>query len=293
VQRLLVVGRTPTRTNARLVAAARRLGFASELTSPDRALELAQPGDTALARLDVQPDLGGIEPGLWQLRLLERRGVRVLNPAVALAAAHDKLFTAARLRDAGLPHPRTEHVRAGALPELAPPLVLKPRFGSWGRDVVRCDDERDVLRALADFGSRPWFAAHGALAQELVPPQGSDLRLVVAGGEVAGAVRRIAAPGDWRTNVALGAARVPTDPPPEARALAVAAAAAIGGDLVGVDLLPAAGGGHVVLELNGAVDFTAAYARDGDVFAAAVAAALTRSTPDRHETVAHGGASAP
>ena len=56
-------------------------------------------------------------------------------------------------------------------------------------------------------------------------------------------------------------------PPPEACALAVAAAQAIEGDLVGIDLLPTPDGGFVVLELNGAVEFNHQYALDGgDVF---------------------------
>jgi ribosomal protein S6--L-glutamate ligase len=102
--------------------------------------------------------------------------------------------------------------------------------------------------------------------QELVPPCGHDLRLIVARGEVVGAIERVAAPGEWRTNVAQGGTRRPIDPPPDARALALAAAQAVGGDLVGVDLLPTESG-YTVLELNGAVDFTFEYSLGGrDVF---------------------------
>jgi [lysine-biosynthesis-protein LysW]--L-2-aminoadipate ligase len=148
-----------------------------------------------------------------------------------------------------------------------PPVVVKPRFGSWGRDVVLCPD-RDALNAtLLEVVERPWFTSHGALVQELIPPPGHDLRIVVAGGMVVGAVRRVAAPGEWRTNVALGATREPTVPPPAACALALAAAAAIEADLVGVDLMPTPDGRHVVIELNGAVEFTEEYSLDGEIFA--------------------------
>jgi hypothetical protein len=48
-------------------------------------------------------------------------------------------------------------------------------------------------------------------------------------------------------------------PTPEACVLATYAAAAVAGDLVGVDLLPLPNGDHVVLEVNGAVEFTTDY----------------------------------
>ena len=77
------------------------------------------------------------------------------------------------------------------------------------------------------------------------------------------------------TNVALGAVRQPVKPEPEVCALAIAAARAIEADLVGVDMLPAPGGGQIVIELNGAVEFNEQYAFDGDdVFERTVAALL-------------------
>jgi RimK family alpha-L-glutamate ligase len=238
--------------------------------SPAQALTRLGEGDVALGRLDVLQSLDGIEPGLWALDRLEARGVTVLNTRRALVAAHDKLTTAERLFAAHVPHPRTVHLAPWLpLPELEPPLVVKPRFGSWGADVVRCDDKESLDAALEEIRNRPWYDATGGVAQKLVQPQGYDLRIVVAGGTVVGAARRVAALGEWRTNVALGGRREPVDPPDDARAVALAAAAAVSGDLVGVDLLPADLGSWVVLEVNGAVDFNGTYSLDDDVFAAA------------------------
>jgi RimK family alpha-L-glutamate ligase len=249
-----------------------RLG---SVLSPAQALARLVPGDVALGRLDVLASLDGVEPGLWALDRLAANGVTVLNGRPALVAAHDKLATAQALFATGVPHPRTVHIAPWLpLPELEPPLVVKPRFGSWGQDVIRCDDEASIGHALVYLETRPWYAATGALAQKLVAPRGYDLRVVVAGGRVVGAVKRVAVAGEWRTNVALGARREPVQPPAEARDIAIAAAAAIDGALVGVDLLPADLGTWVVLELNGAVDFTSAYSLEDDVFAATSRALL-------------------
>jgi RimK family alpha-L-glutamate ligase len=206
--------------------------------------------------LDVMSALDGIEPGLAEIAALERRGIRVLNRPAALLAAHDKRQTALRLAEAGIPHPRTLHTTSlDEVRALVPPFVLKPRFGSWGQDVVVCRDAGEVERSLATIGRRGWFRRHGLLVQDFVPPLGYDLRVVVAGDRVVGAGRREAAAGEWRTNVALGGRFISAAPPAEAGALAIDAARAIGADLVGVDLLPDPEHGYVVIEVNGAVDF--------------------------------------
>jgi RimK family alpha-L-glutamate ligase len=258
-----IVAHRVTPTNTRL----------GPVITPAQAVARLRPGDIALGRLDVLPSLDGVEPGLWALDRLPGGGVTVLNGRRTLIAAHDKLATATALFAAGVAHPYTVHVAPWLpRPELEPPLVLKPRFGSWGEDVVRCDDWSEIERALRDLETKQWYEATGAIAQKLVAPRGYDLRIVVAAGRVVGAVRRIAAPGEWRTNVALGARREPITPPADACAIAIAAAAAVDGALVGVDLLPADVGTWVVLEVNGAVDFNGSYSISDDVFAATNAA---------------------
>jgi [lysine-biosynthesis-protein LysW]--L-2-aminoadipate ligase len=270
-----VVAHRRSATNEALVAAARAWGLDSELLDPHTALTSLEPGDVALARLDVLEGLDGIERGTGELERLAAGGVDVRNPRDTLVVAHDKLLTARALRLAGLPHPHTT-LLSPALPAVVPelPLVLKPRFGSWGREVERCMTAEELDAALVRLQRKPWFQEHGALAQELVEPRGWDLRLIVAAGRVVGSACRVAPRGEWRTNAALGAQVEPVEPPPIARALALAAARAMRGDLVGVDLLPTPNGGFVVLELNGAVDFRPVYAPLHDVFSDTVAALL-------------------
>ncbi len=259
VHRVFLIGSAANETNVRLAEAWWRRGLEVELLSAEVACDVIRPLDIAIGRLDVLPTLDGIEPGLFELLRLEHQGSVVLNRAWALLDCHDKLRTARVLGAAGLPHPRTTVVKAGAPVSLAPPVVVKPRFGSWGADVVRCDTVEEVDACLAAVAGKPWYRRHGALVQAYVPSNRVDLRILVAAGAVVGAVQREARSGEWRTNTALGGTRHRVSPSADARRLAVAAAAAVGTDLVGVDLLRRPDGTYTVLELNGAVEFTSEY----------------------------------
>jgi RimK family alpha-L-glutamate ligase len=263
---IAVLGTPANETNSELVAAWQSRGIECELVAPLEARRCLVY-DAVVARLDVRPTLDGVEPGLLQLLWLERRHPRVHNGTRALLATHDKLRTAAALERAQIPHPPTWHLKTVAPSPLSPPVVLKPRFGSWGRDVRLCQTDADIDATVEEFATRPWFCRHGVLVQAAVPSPGFDLRLLVAGGRVVGAIERHAAPGEWRTNLSVGGSKHAAHPPRPARALAVAAAAAVGADLVGVDLLPTADG-YTVIELNGAVDFDADYRKGGDIYAA-------------------------
>ena len=152
------------------------------------------------------------------------------------------------------------------MPQL--PVVVKPRFGSWGTDVFRCDSPSEYDETLAEIAGRQWFRRQGAFVQQLVPPRGYDLRVLVARGRVIGAASRLPQPDEWRTNRALGARVVPAIPTPAARSLALAAVAALGLDFAGVDLLPVVDAvGWTVLEVNGAVEFDSIYSQPGrDVY---------------------------
>jgi RimK family alpha-L-glutamate ligase len=263
---LVIVADRSSATNRSLAAAlrangvsVRRLGGAQL-----RAARMLGRLDGALllGRADVSRKLDGVGETFWELHRLERDGFTVMNGTRALLRSHDKLRTAATMMRAGLPHPRTVLVHDyRAVPPFDGPYVVKPRFGSWGRGVERCEDAAELRACLKRAARRRSFARRGALVQQYLDNAAVDLRVIVAGGHVVGAIQRVAAAGEWRTNVSLGATRVPIDPPAEARELAVAAAEAVGGDLVGVDLLPD-GDGYTVLELNGAADFTDAYGDD-------------------------------
>jgi gamma-F420-2:alpha-L-glutamate ligase len=265
-----VVAHSATNTNLAL-ASAWRSSKSYGVLDPLEALRYLIPGDVVLGRLDVRRTLDGVERGLSDLVELERRGVRVLNRPEALLAGHDKLLSARLLESGRVPTPWTRFL-GDDWSELASrlPLVIKPRFGSWGADVYRVDEIRELNRLAKVLAGRPWLERGGAIAQELVPPIGFDLRVLVAHGAVVGAVRRRTQAGEWRTNVSCGAQRIAETIESRAARIALDAVEMTCLELAVADVMPIPGGGFCVLEVNAVPDFGPEYNSDQDVFDAVI-----------------------
>lgn len=183
-------------------------------------------------------------------RALEGTGAVVANRIDALLAAQDKLRTSWLLRRAGVPTPRAAAVQrardAGAVLAALGEAVVKPVAGSLGEGLERIRPGRAGRRTLAERIARDG----AAYVQAWVEHGGRDLRLFVVGDRVAGAMERIAAPGEWRTNVERGARVRPMQPDAGLARIAVRAARALGLDWAGVDLVRSPDG-PTVLEVNG------------------------------------------
>src|SRR5258708_27236700 len=214
--------------------------------------------DAVLARFIPTGSLEQIIFRLDALHWIEERGVPVMNSPRAIERSVDKFYTDARLRDAGLPTPETvvcegideamTAVRA-MLGRLRPGdggVVIKPIFGSMGHGIVRVSDPDVALRIVQQLDQlRPVF-----YLQRAIDSGGRDVRAFVVGGRVLGAIEREAASGDWRANVSRGGTARSFVLPQAWEVLAIRAAAAVGADYAGVDLLPS-GDGVFVLEVNG------------------------------------------
>jgi ribosomal protein S6--L-glutamate ligase len=186
------------------------------------------------------------------LHRLERAGVALLNRPRAVEVSVDKYLSLALLECAGVPIPPTAVGESAAdaldaFERLGGDVVVKPLFGSEGRGLVRVSDRevaRRVFTALERIGSALYV-------QKYVAHRGHDCRLFVLGGRILGSIRRHAADGEWRTNVALGARPEPFTPDSAQERLALAAAQAVGADMAGVDLIDdPENGATLVLEVN-------------------------------------------
>jgi tetrahydromethanopterin:alpha-L-glutamate ligase len=177
-------------------------------------------------------------------------GALVANRIDALLAAQDKLRTSWLLRRAGVPTPpaaaaQTARQALAALTRLGE-AVAKPIAGSLGEGLDRVRPDRTGRREVRERVER-----EGAIyLQAWVPNAGRDVRVFVVGDRAAGAVERIAPPGEWRTNVARGAKVRPVDPGLPLVRAAVTATRALGLDWAGVDIALGTEG-PTVIEVNG------------------------------------------
>jgi RimK family alpha-L-glutamate ligase len=225
-----------------------RLGRGSSLSS--QGVNLLEV-DVVLARIIPR---GSLEQIIWRvdaLHWIEERGVPVVNSPRVIERCVDKFYTSALLQEAGLPVPETvvcENAdEAMAAVRALGDVIIKPIFGSLGHGMVRVSEPDiawRVVRALDRIGSVFYV-------QAAIDHSGRDVRAFVVGGRVVGAIERSAPPGEWRTNVARGGQARAMDLSTDIEQLAVRAAAVMGADYAGVDLIAGPGGARYVLEVNG------------------------------------------
>jgi RimK family alpha-L-glutamate ligase len=182
------------------------------------------------------------------LHKLERSGMLIINPPLAIERSVDKYCSLTLFQEKGLPVPRTavteSHDEAlKCFHELGGDVVVKPLFGSRGVGATRITDPDIAARAFRTISFH-----HGVLyLQEFVNHGGSDIRAFVIGDRVVAAMRRVSA--NWKTNVSLGAKPLPLNLSAELENLAVKAAKVIGCKVTGVDLIEGPDG-PLVIELN-------------------------------------------
>jgi [lysine-biosynthesis-protein LysW]---L-2-aminoadipate ligase len=222
--------------------------------------------DKARWPLAINREIGQVRAA-YAAHGLEASGVRVINSAAAIELCGDKWRTSMALRAAGLPMPRTvlaltPDAALEAVESLGYPAVIKPLVGSWGRLVTAVHDRYAAVAVLEYIAALPSPQSHIVYAQEMVGTGNDDIRAIVIGGEVIGAIRRHS--DQWRSNVALGATTEPCELTPELERLARTAALAVGADVAGVDLLADGDGRLLVLEVNSGVEFSGFQKAMGD-----------------------------
>ncbi|HEY0492864.1 MAG TPA: lysine biosynthesis protein LysX [Candidatus Dormibacteraeota bacterium] len=194
---------------------------------------------------------------LYALRILNQWGVRTVNTYAVALTCGDKINTTTALVAAGVPSPRTliaftPESALAAIETLGYPVVLKPAIGSWGRLLAKISD-RDAAEALLEHKDTLGSYQHAIFyIQEYVRKPARDIRSFVVGDETICAIYRESS--HWITNTARGGQARNCTVTPEIDRLSLAAARAVGGGVLAIDLLEHPDG-MVVSEVNYTMEF--------------------------------------
>ncbi len=242
----------------RLTAAARRQGW--QLMPLPHTMLLADIGsEVQVAGFSAADTVLFWDKDVRLARALTRCGVRVVNSAEAIALCDDKAATHLTLAGHRIPMPHTlvapmTYTQLGkeesrwflrrAVSLLGFPMVVKECYGSLGGQVYLVQNEEELWERALSLGSRPF------ILQQFVQPAGEDFRLYVVGDRVAAAMRRRAADGDFRANVALGGHAEAYTPTEEEVWIARRSCQLLGLTFGGVDLLHDENGRPLLCEVN-------------------------------------------
>jgi [lysine-biosynthesis-protein LysW]--L-2-aminoadipate ligase len=196
--------------------------------------------------------------GLYAAQMLNAWGIPTINMASVAATCGDKLATSAALKRADVPQPRlrvafTIEAALKAIEELGYPVVLKPVVGSWGRLLAKIND-RDAAEAIIEHKETLGSYQHSVIyVQEYISKPGRDIRAFVVGDQTIAAIYRKS--GHWITNTARGGEGEVCPVTPELNAVCLAAARAVGGGVLAIDVLEDPQRGYLVNEINHTMEF--------------------------------------
>ncbi|HEY3094145.1 MAG TPA: lysine biosynthesis protein LysX [Nitrososphaera sp.] len=198
--------------------------------------------------------------GLYLTACLERLDFNVINKFKVAETCGNKLITSLVLADNNVPTPKTQFAFSaeGALETIRKagfPLVLKPIVGSWGRGVFPLRDEETagMIVEMREEDDSPLARIY--YVQEMIDRPPRDIRCIVVGNRVITAIYRYSAENEFRTNVARGGKAELAPITKELEDLALKAAKAVGGGIVGVDMMEDKRRGLIVHEVNNTVEF--------------------------------------
>jgi [lysine-biosynthesis-protein LysW]--L-2-aminoadipate ligase len=203
---------------------------------------------------------------LYATEFADAYGVPVVNSGETAEVCADKVKNSIALEGAGVPTPTTEvaFTKDSAMEiieDFGYPCVIKPVIGSWGRLMAKLDSESAAEAVLEHKEVLGHYEHKVFYIQEFVEKPGRDIRVLATDGEPVAAMVRSS--DHWLTNAAKGADTAEFELDDEARRLVEEASDAVGGGLLGVDLMETGVDengeptGYTVHEVNHNVEFKA------------------------------------
>jgi [lysine-biosynthesis-protein LysW]--L-2-aminoadipate ligase len=203
--------------------------------------------------------------GLHLTYCLEQIGLPVVNSFSVSEICGNKLITSLILKKNNVPTPKTtfafstESARE-CMKKLGYPLVVKPIIGSWGRGVYQIKDQSMAEMMLDSRQENENLFSRIYYLQELVDRPSRDIRCIIIGDQVVASVFRYSSENEWRTNVAVGGRTEVAPLTSELKEIVLKASNAVGGGILGVDLMEDKERGYLVHEVNNTVEFRGASA---------------------------------
>lgn len=196
--------------------------------------------------------------GLHFTACLEFLDIPVINSFEVANNCGNKMITSLLLSKHKVPTPKTyfsfsaEAAREN-LDKIRYPLVIKPIIGSWGRSVMPLKDKDtvDALFEIRELADGPYDRIF--YLQEMVKRPPRDIRAIIVGDEVVAAMYRKSS--GFKTNIALGADPEVCKITKDLEDLCCKASKAVGGGILGIDMMEDEKRGLVVHEVNNTVEF--------------------------------------
>lgn len=248
--------------NRRLIEAAAEQDHRAMLIHPYKVwpcLDKGKPtlvGQPKIKQIDVILPRQGATIGdscLALIRHLSFMGIPVVNDLSSIRLAKNKFMTLMTLTEAGVNVPDTVFVNSiqgfhDALVHLGGfPVILKQASSRQGAGIVLLESEHSAHSVLRDHLDK----RTGVLVQHFIHPKGrQDIRILVVGGKIAGAIELWPREGDFRANIHLSGKSRPKDLSHGLKSIALKATEAIGLDIAGVDLILDQDGKINVIEVN-------------------------------------------
>jgi len=219
---------------------------ASYLKTPEIHLMLGETVDAiyekkSLSTLNaVIPRIGRslTQLGVMLLKQFELMKIPSTLSIQGLTTARNKYLTLQALHASGVSIPESVLIASRNKTEepteyLSPPLVMKLLSGTQGVGVMRVRDVKEagpIIDTLSELDQM-------ICLQKFLPNPGEDVRVFTVSGQVVAAMKRQAAPNEWRSNIHMGGRGIPHKPSPEETEIAIKAAESVGVEISGVDLI--------------------------------------------------------
>ena len=246
----------------RLVEASQNRGHSADVidyTKSYMGMEQSRPNvhyqGEQLPRFDaIIPRIGPSYTGYGSavVRQFETMNVYSVTKSIALVRSRDKLRSLQLLASAGIDIPKTAFAdRATDVDDLiemvgGSPVIVKLIESTHGQGVVLAETKKAAKSVIQAFHS----INQSILVQEFIKESGgADIRALVVGGRVVGAMKRQGLDDEFRSNIHQGGTGVKVKLSADERKIATKAARQLGLNVSGVDMLRSERG-PLVIEVN-------------------------------------------